>query len=183
MNLDGETNLKPKVIAHEMINNDKIIPSISGSVQCDSPNSSLEEWDGLIKFSHPDVPGTHALKIKNLLLRGCFLRNTACCYGLVIYMGIKTKIMMNAKKPPRKVSQIMRMMNYMLYTVFMFQFLIILLYATLSTIWLKNKGEKYEYLNLSSSGNAFTVWIVQLFTYWVAYSHMIPISLYVIIEV
>lgn len=25
-------------------------------------------------------------------------------------------------------------------------------------------------------------WIEQLFTYWVAYSHMIPISLYVIIE-
>jgi len=26
-------------------------------------------------------------------------------------------------------------------------------------------------------------WLIQLLTYWVAYSHMIPISLYVIIEV
>ena len=26
-------------------------------------------------------------------------------------------------------------------------------------------------------------WFIQLLTYWVAYSHMIPISLYVIIEV
>lgn len=61
--------------------------------------------------------------------------------------------------------------------------MIIILYATLSTIWLKDKGEKYTYLDLSKSGNSFGVWIIQLFTYWVAYSHMIPISLYVIIEI
>ena len=71
----------------------------------------------------------------------------------------------------------------MLYTIFFFQFLIICLYATLSTIWKKNKGENYAYLDLSKSGNSFGTWIVQLLTYWVAYSHMIPISLYVIIEI
>jgi len=35
-------------------------------------------------------------------------------------MGHKSKIMMNAKKPPRKISNMMKMMNYMLYTVFVF---------------------------------------------------------------
>lgn len=68
MNLDGETNLKPKEIAHEMINNDKIIPNIEGTIECDAPNASLEDWDALIKFSHPDIPGASVLKIKNLLL-------------------------------------------------------------------------------------------------------------------
>ena len=91
--------------------------------------------------------------------------------------------MMNAKKPPWKISMIMWMMNYMLYTVFLFQFFIICLYATLSTIWRKDKGENYDYLNLSKSGNSAYTWFIQLLTYWVAYSHMIPISLYVIIEV
>jgi len=55
-----------------------------------------------------------------MLLRGCFLRNIDFCVGLVIYVGGETKIMKNAKKPPKKVSAIMTMMNYMLYSVFAF---------------------------------------------------------------
>lgn len=75
MNLDGETNLKPKEIAHEMINNDKIILNIKGTIECDLPNASLEEWDALIKFQSPQL-GNTSVKIKHLLLRGCYLRNT-----------------------------------------------------------------------------------------------------------
>jgi len=48
MNLDGETNLKPKEIAHELINNDKILHSIEGKIMCDNPNASLEDWDATI---------------------------------------------------------------------------------------------------------------------------------------
>ena len=38
------------------------------------------------------------------------------------------------------------------------------------------------YLSLSTTVN-FGTFIIQFFTFWVAYSHMIPISLYVIIEI
>jgi magnesium-transporting ATPase (P-type) len=67
-----------------------------------------------------------------MLLRGCYLRNIEYCIGLVIYVGGETKIMKNAKKPPKKVSAIMNMMNYMLYSVFGFQFLLIIVYAAVS---------------------------------------------------
>lgn len=55
-----------------------------------------------------------------MILRGCTLKNIDYCYGIVIYAGPETKIMKNAKKPPRKVSLVMKKMNYMLYTVFAF---------------------------------------------------------------
>jgi len=90
---------------------------------------------------------------------------------------------MNAKKPPRKVSNLMKMMNYMLYSVFALQFFIIILYASLSISWIAKKGENYEYLNLDNGSAKGGHWFIQLLTYWVAYSHMIPISLYVMIEV
>jgi len=61
-----------------------------------------------------------ACNIKNLLLRGCSLRNTPFVYGIVIYVGTQTKIFMNSKKAPRKVSNLMIKMNYMLYSVFVF---------------------------------------------------------------
>lgn len=43
--------------------------------------------------------------------------------------------MKNAKKPPKKVSNIMLKMNHMLYTVFGFQLILIIVYASLSVLW------------------------------------------------
>lgn len=119
MNLDGETNLKPKVIVNEWIHQ-AMIPTLQGTIHCDKPNASLEQWGGLVRFDNPKENDLISVKISNLLLRGCQLWNIECCYGIVVYMGHKTKIQINAKKPPRKVSNMMKMMNYMLYTVFGF---------------------------------------------------------------
>jgi len=54
---------------------------------------------------------------KQLLLRGCKLRNTEFCIGFAVYMGPESKIMMNAKKPPTKISNVQKKMNTMLYSV------------------------------------------------------------------
>ena len=75
----------------------------------------------------------------------------------------------------------MRLMNKLLYSVFAFQFIIICLWATLSLIWMDNNKDEHIYLDIGGSLDAGR-WIKQFFTYQVAYSHMIPISLYVIIE-
>lgn len=48
------------------------------------------------------------------------MRNIECAVGMVVYTGKESKIMMNAKDPPKKVSNLMKMMNKMLYTVFAF---------------------------------------------------------------
>jgi magnesium-transporting ATPase (P-type) len=119
--------------------------------------------------------------IKNTLLRGCTLKNTEYCFGVVVYVGSNTKIMKNSKKPPRKISNLMKLMNYMLYTVFAFQLVIIMLFASLSLDWATKNAVDHMYLNLNSDISGKT-WFIQFFTYWVAYSHMIPISLYVMIE-
>lgn len=42
--------------------------------------------------------------VKNMLLRGCVLRNTSCVYGLVLNTGVDTKITRNASGTPSKKS-------------------------------------------------------------------------------
>jgi phospholipid-transporting ATPase len=121
------------------------------------------------------------LSIKNLLLRGTSVKNTEFAFGIVVYVGMETKIMKNQKKSPTKISNIFRKMNYMLYTVFLFQLVIIVTLASLSLKWQQSWAGKHFYLNLDGSTSGGT-WFVQLLTYWVTFSHMIPISLYVIIE-
>lgn len=58
----------------------------------------------------------------------------------------------------------------------------IAIYATLSYLWQTDNAASHYYLELDSTVNAGT-WFIQLLTYWVAYSHLIPISLYVGLEV
>jgi len=88
----------------------------------------------------------------------------------------------NAKASPRKISALMKLMNYMLYTVFCFQLIIIIILSSMSMAWRDIHQNSQNYLETSSVRNIGT-WFIQMLTYWVAYSHMIPISLYVIIEV
>lgn len=75
----------------------------------------------------------------------------------------------------------MKMMNKMLYTVFAFQIFLLFTFSSLSVVWNGNNAEDFSYLNLDPSGG-FGQFIIQMLTYWVAYSHLIPISLYVVLE-
>jgi magnesium-transporting ATPase (P-type) len=117
MNLDGETNLKERTLPFKL--QDDTLSSFSGGIICDKPNESLEYWDGNI-HSNTIAGGVQNCGIKNTILRGCTLKNTDYVYGIVLYVGSDTKIMKNAKRSPRKISKLMIMMNYMLYTVFTF---------------------------------------------------------------
>lgn len=96
-------------------------------------------------------------------------------------MGVESKIFKNSKKPPRKISNLMKMMNYMLLTVFLLQICIVLLYSALSINW-SHQNRMKNYLQIDKSQNVAARFFIQVLTYWVAYSHMIPISLYVLIE-
>ncbi len=121
---------------------------------CDEPNASLEVWDGNIISQQIDR--TTNCNVKNLLLRGCTLKNTDYCYGIVIYVGLETKIFKNAKKPPRKVSNLMKLMNMMLYTVFLFQIMIILAFAALSMMWTSQNALYHTYLKLDANVTGVT---------------------------
>lgn len=89
-------------------------------MRCDYPNENLEKWDGIINLTRQKDFKLPVASIKNLLLRGCFVRNTDYGIGIVVYTGMTTKIMKNLKKTPHKVSYIMKLMNKMLYSVFAF---------------------------------------------------------------
>jgi len=98
---------------------EKKLVLLNGLIKSELPNENLEKWDGLVMFSNQGLKPLQA-DIKCLVLRGSQLRNTNFAIGVVIYTGMSTKIMKNLKKPKHKVSNIMRMMNNMLYTVFIF---------------------------------------------------------------
>lgn len=76
------------------------------------------------------------------------LKNSEFAFGIAIYVGNDTKIMMNSKKPPQKVTNLMLMINKMLYSVFLMQFLVIVAFTTLSMFWQNNNALETKYLGL-----------------------------------
>lgn len=119
MNLDGETNLKERLALEctRHNNTEAIISNFTASLFCDKPDMSLVRWNCNIKVNDGRL---HPLSLNQLLLRGCVLRNTDHVYGVVVYTGHETKIMLNSKAPPSKVSNVLRKMNKILYSVFFF---------------------------------------------------------------
>jgi phospholipid-translocating ATPase len=119
----------------------------------------MDKWDGNTTVPIDGKSVVFNSTIKGLMLRGCILKNTEYCLGIVINTGPQTKIMMNAKKSPTKVSNVQRMMNIMLYSVFGFQFLLISAFAVLSNFWFDENGDKHYYLGETMDPGIMTIFI------------------------
>lgn len=60
----------------------------SGEVICEPPNNKLDKFGGTLYWKENKFP----LSNQNMLLRGCVLRNTEWCFGLVIFAGEPPRI-------------------------------------------------------------------------------------------
>ena len=148
MNLDGETNLKEKMTFTETMEmSDDDLLNLKGKIICDEANEFLERWDG--NFEIENGPFDKLLgNIKNLILKGCTIRNTDYVIGVCVYSGHSTKIMKNAKPPALKTSNLMKVMNYLLYSLLAFLLLICILFSGLFIYWQKKFGEEHIYIHL-----------------------------------
>lgn len=62
-----------------------------GEVMCEPPNNKLDRFCGTLYWREKKYPLTN----QNMLLRGCVLRNTEACYGLVIFAGVSASVFMS----------------------------------------------------------------------------------------
>uniref|UniRef100_A0A8C5J7D4 ATPase phospholipid transporting 8B3 n=1 Tax=Junco hyemalis TaxID=40217 RepID=A0A8C5J7D4_JUNHY len=84
--IDGETNLKFRqalLVTHQELQSEESMAAFDGRVRCEEPNSRLHTFTGTLRWRGR----THALDGDRILLRGCRVRNTALCHGLVLYAG------------------------------------------------------------------------------------------------
>ncbi|CAL9127607.1 phospholipid-transporting ATPase 3 isoform X1 [Musa acuminata AAA Group] len=183
-NLDGETNLKIRKALERTW--DYSLPEkaaeFKGEIQCEQPNNSLYTFTGNLVIESQTLP----LSPNQILLRGCSLRNTEYVVGAVIFTGHETKVMMNSMSVPSKRSTLERKLDKLILTLFGGLFLMCLIGAIGSGIFI---NRKYYYLGLFGDvedqfnpNNRFVVAILTMFTLITLYSTIIPISLYVSIE-
>lgn len=111
--LDGETNLKIKQCLVEtaaMSQREELLWEFNGEIICEPPNNLLNKFDGTLIWKNQRF----ALDNEKVLLRGCVLRNTQWCYGLVIFAGKDTKLMQNSGKTKFKRTNIDKLLNFII---------------------------------------------------------------------
>jgi phospholipid-transporting ATPase len=188
-NLDGETDYKQRqALAETRVDPAKLTPGflsgLKGTVDCEGPNNSLYTFNGYITLEGKEKI---SLGVRQILLRGSQLRNTKTIYGLVVYTGHDTKLMQNATEPPSKRSNLEVVMNRLIFTVFAFLGCVCLFCGIMGGFGQELSLKERPYLHLKEGANPKrqeppVSGTMGFFTFIILFNTMIPISLYVSME-
>lgn len=140
-----------------------------------------------------------------MLLRGCRLRNTRWCYGVVVFAGKDTKLMMNSGKSKFKRTNLDKFLNTLItgvcffqsilsilksFQIMMFLVAMCLICAVLSGVWEFVTGryftayvpwQSFSFLGTDQDGLhhvAFRAFLM-FFSYIILLNTVVPISLYI----
>ncbi|ETI19328.1 hypothetical protein G647_09160 [Cladophialophora carrionii CBS 160.54] len=183
-NLDGETNLKIKQAIPETVHlvNPADLGRLSGRVRSEQPNSSLYTYEATLTMAGGGSEKELPLTPEQLLLRGAVLRNTPWVHGVVVFTGHETKLMRNATATPIKRTDVERMLNKQILMLVA----ILLVLSAVSTIGdlivRATAGQKLTYLYYGDY-SAVSQFFLDLCTYWILYSNLVPLSLFVTVEI
>ncbi|CAR27725.1 hypothetical protein ZYGR_0N02110 [Zygosaccharomyces rouxii] len=179
-NLDGETNLKIKQSRPETSKyiDVRTLGSIQGHIKSEQPNSSLYTYEGTLILNDQEIP----LTPDQMILRGATLRNTAWMFGIVVFSGHETKLMRNATATPIKRTAVERIINLQI-TVLFGVLVVLSLISAIGNVIMSTAGSKHlQYLYLKGT-NKVGLFFRDLLTFWILFSNLVPISLFVTVEV
>ncbi|XP_063276372.1 phospholipid-transporting ATPase ID isoform X6 [Prinia subflava] len=153
--LDGETNMKVRqaIPVTAELGDTSQLAHFDGEVICEPPNNKLDKFSGTLYWKENKYP----LSNQNMLLRGCVLRNTEWCFGLVIFAGPDTKLMQNSGRTKFKRTSIDRLMNTLV-------------------LWIYLPWDEGVH-------SAFFSGFLSFWSYIIILNTVVPISLYVSVEV
>lgn len=183
-NLDGETNLKikqatpetaPLVSPHSLVNE-----LARAQIMSEQPNSSLYTYEGTLE--NFGSSGKLPFSPQQLLLRGATLRNTQWIHGVVVFTGHETKLMRNATAAPIKRTDVERIINLQIIALFtiLITLSIVSSIGNVAKIQVSKSSLTYLYLDGTNMAKLF---FKDILTYWILFSNLVPISLFVTVEI
>lgn len=184
-NLDGETNLKIKQAIPETANlhNPGELSRLTGRMRSEQPNSSLYTYEATLTMQAGGGEKELPLAPDQLLLRGAVLRNTNWIHGVVVFTGHETKLMRNATATPIKRTAVERQLNIQILMLVAILILLSIISTIGDLVTRNNDASQLVYLMIDFSTPTVVQFFSDLATYWVLYSNLVPISLFVTIEI
>jgi len=177
--IDGETNLKIRKTSRKFRDLGVTGSNISGSLDCEEPNVFLQFSGRVVVRDTPVSVG-----FDSMILRGSQLKNTHWIDGLVVYAGKETKLIMSANHTPSKFSRVDVLLNRILGYTFTIYLVLVIFFMFLIVFWVPNTNT-YWYFQGLDVVNSYILpgWLAYLFTYAGMLAALIPINIYVCVEV
>lgn len=188
-NLDGETNLKVKQALKFSTDPKKLkraddFMDIDFEIESEGPHSNLYSYRGAVHYNMDGKPQKESASINNMILRGCSLRNTKWVIGIVVFTGSDTKIMLNAGITPSKKSRISRELNYYVYINFIILFIMCFVSGIVNGFYYREDNVSRTYFEFGTiAGSPAKNGLVGCFVAVILYQSLVPISLYITIEI
>eukprot|EP00730_Choanoeca_flexa_P018908 TRINITY_DN9220_c0_g1_i1.p1 TRINITY_DN9220_c0_g1~~TRINITY_DN9220_c0_g1_i1.p1 ORF type:complete len:1173 (+),score=384.81 TRINITY_DN9220_c0_g1_i1:188-3706(+) len=180
-NLDGETNLKQRRLFEEREEDYVFDPAkFSSKLECELPNNKIYQFNGTLFHNGRKL----ALDTNNMLLRGCVLRNTKRAIGMVVYAGHDTKSMLNNTGPRSKRSKLEKAMNYQILYCCLILVVMCVGGGVGAAVW-KSERDWRNILYIPDNRDNYPPGeegVIRVFTFFIILQVMVPISLYVSIE-
>ncbi|KAM7537180.1 hypothetical protein Aperf_G00000078666 [Anoplocephala perfoliata] len=177
-NLDGETNLKQRECVHSPEIQAFTPENFLWPVEVETPNPQLYRFTGKIHTSTPTL-----VRVENLILRGCVLRNTDSVEGLVIYAGRETKAALNDSGRKFKRSKLERRLNKDIIWCVLILIILCGTGAIGSFIWLSSlPGDNIPFLQSERSRNTALSAFTNFWIFVIIFQAVIPLPLYLTIE-
>lgn len=178
--LDGETNLKRREVVRGFADkqNEFQANKFTSRVEVDPPSTKIYRFHGALVYATGErVP----VSTDNLLLRESRLKNTDFIEGLVVYAGHETKAMLNNSGPRYKRSQLEQQMNIDVIWCVLILIVMCLLGAFACKLWLDPfEGKEIPFLPFDVHPGYEA--LMTFWTFVIILQIMIPLSLYVTIE-
>ena len=181
--IDGETNLKQKVIPACFLDITKPEES-KFELQCERPNDDIYHFNGRLVLS-PSV-NVYSCDNSNVLLRGCVLRITDHIDGLIVYAGNQTKIIQSSRTSSSKHALIEQYINRDVICSSVILTFLCLLAAGLSLRWERSfdrHGLLVSFLVGHPLPHAATHFFVSALRFVILFQVMVPIALYVSLDI
>lgn len=174
----------------------------SVSVNIEEPNEVIDCFNGSVSFCQSStVDGSHddkdrkelTLTKEHLLLRGCVLRASEWAVALVVYTGPETKLSLNSKKPPSKLSSVDRIVNRTLIIAMSCMVCVCVISMLCELGWLTFNGQadylcihstsmQSEYVGGGGCNSSMPNSALTFFTFATLYNNFVCISMYVSLE-
>ncbi|KAL3105938.1 hypothetical protein niasHT_024995 [Heterodera trifolii] len=176
--LDGETNLKIRqaVPLTSQLTDIAQLSALRAHIECEPPNRRVNEFSGAMCAGGDEkVP----LSIGQFLLRGAKLKNCRWVFGVVVYTGHDSRLLMNSTSAPLKTSRIDVMTNQRIVILFLMLVLITIVSVIGAEVY--NKWFLDGHWYIGAIGHWSFWW--NMLTFFILYNNLIPISLQVTLEI
>uniref|UniRef100_A0A8D3E5J7 Phospholipid-transporting ATPase n=1 Tax=Scophthalmus maximus TaxID=52904 RepID=A0A8D3E5J7_SCOMX len=170
--LDGESS-------HKVCLTEQEVDAIHATIECEQPQPDL----------YKSPPQEKPLGSENLLLRGATLKNTEHIYAVVIYTGMETKMALNYQSKSQKRSAVEKSMNAYLVVYLCILISKALINTLLKYVWQAEANRDEPWYNQRTESekqrhivSLFITVIVDFLAFMVLFNYIIPVSMYVTVE-